>query len=182
MARVITFSRTYPSYHPKKGQPTYFVEKVVNSLCPITEAEDIMAYYYACMPNDIQIDSLVGFLPKGHTIRAGNRWKKGDVFSPRVWTGKPYASKQLAFAPDVTIKKVWNFQIKAKNKEVYYMIIGKRKYIIYISINSGTMLFPKVLLELAKNDGLSRQDLLSWFRFPKPFKGQIICWDSNIKY
>lgn len=31
MSRVITFSRTYPSYHPKAGQPTYFVEKVMNS-------------------------------------------------------------------------------------------------------------------------------------------------------
>jgi hypothetical protein len=30
--KVITFSRTYPSYHPKAGQPTYFVEKVWSSL------------------------------------------------------------------------------------------------------------------------------------------------------
>lgn len=32
MAKVITFSRTFPSYHPKAGQPTYFVEKFYNSL------------------------------------------------------------------------------------------------------------------------------------------------------
>lgn len=33
MAKVITFSRQFPSYHPKAGQPTYFVEKVLRSVC-----------------------------------------------------------------------------------------------------------------------------------------------------
>ncbi|MGL4598529.1 MAG: hypothetical protein ACRCYO_13510 [Bacteroidia bacterium] len=28
MAKVITFSRVFPAHHPKKGQPTHFVEKV----------------------------------------------------------------------------------------------------------------------------------------------------------
>lgn len=31
MARVITFSRKFPSYHPKAGQPTHFVEQILNS-------------------------------------------------------------------------------------------------------------------------------------------------------
>jgi hypothetical protein len=28
MAKVITFSRFFPAYHPRKGEPTYFVEKI----------------------------------------------------------------------------------------------------------------------------------------------------------
>lgn len=28
----ITFSRTFPAYHPKAGQPTHFVEKLLNSI------------------------------------------------------------------------------------------------------------------------------------------------------
>lgn len=65
MAKIITFSRTFSGYHPKKGQPTYFVEKV---------------------------------------------------------------------------------------------------------------------FEIAENDGLTSDDLLAWFKYPKPFSGQIICWNHNIKY
>lgn len=32
MAKVITFSRVFPSYHPKAGQPTYFVEAIYKAL------------------------------------------------------------------------------------------------------------------------------------------------------
>ena len=32
MARIITFSRTFPAYHPKAGEPTYFVEMILNDL------------------------------------------------------------------------------------------------------------------------------------------------------
>ena len=32
MAKVITVSRTFPDYHPKAGQPTYFVEQILNAL------------------------------------------------------------------------------------------------------------------------------------------------------
>ena len=28
MSKVITFSRYFPSYHPRKGEPTFFVEKI----------------------------------------------------------------------------------------------------------------------------------------------------------
>jgi hypothetical protein len=40
--------------------------------------------------------------------------------------------------------------------------------------------------ELAKNDGLSKKDFLSWFgldkKVIKPFVGQIICWDEKVNY
>jgi hypothetical protein len=29
MSKVLTFSRVFPSYHPKAGHPTYFVEKML---------------------------------------------------------------------------------------------------------------------------------------------------------
>lgn len=32
MSKVITFSRTFPAYHPRKGEPTYFVEKFWTSI------------------------------------------------------------------------------------------------------------------------------------------------------
>ena len=138
MAKVITFSRTFPSYHPKKGQETKFVEKFLNGV-------------------------------KCHTIRAGNRWNIGDKFSPRFWSGKPYRSPQIIIAADTEIKKVWDFEIKDE-----LMLIDNKFY----CWSSSTALLDK----LADNDGLSRVELLDWFKYPKDFKGQIICWNENINY
>lgn len=61
------------------------------------------------MPTEFTDKILTGFNigfhvdVKYHTIRAGNRFKKGDYFSPRIWTDKPYASKQYQFHPDILI-------------------------------------------------------------------------------
>lgn len=163
MARVITFSRVFPSYHPKKGQPTHFIEKIVKSLHwdrphpPV----DIRA--------DFDSDIYLNVNPKQHTIRAGHRWKVGDIFSPRVWIGKPYASKQIQFAPDIEIKKVWNFDVDPWES---YVIDGKP--LCYSEFKS-----------VAINDGFNEGDDLECWLNVKPkdvFNGQIICWNENINY
>jgi hypothetical protein len=166
MSKVLTFSRVFPSYHPRKGEPTYFVEKITRSLHeqglkPWDILNKIFSneMYYICEA-------------KHHTIRAGHRWKVGDKFSPRVWSGKPYQSKQIIIAPDIEIKKVWDIRI----------------HTIAHWINYSGMMFPIDYKELAKNDGLSTKDFLDWFGNPtqKGFKdvffGQIICWNENIEY
>lgn len=161
MAKVITFSRTYPSYHPKKGQQTYFVEKLYNSLY---SKNNLMDY-----PKELDVDeSILGI--KHHTIRAGNRWKKGDFFSPRIWSGKPYNSKMITLAPDIEIKNIWDFEMDLNG---VYSINGK-----YTDEETN--------YRLASNDGLTEIDMQFWFMpnmdKPKIFKGQIICWTGNINY
>jgi hypothetical protein len=189
MSRVITFSRVFPKYHPKAGQPTFFENKIWNVL-------DINS-------TDVNYDSLFELNPKlnhyvlwpfwdsiklkysqfdqweliesnyslsdqkHHTIRNGNRWKVGDKFSPRVWSDKPYKSKQIIIAPDIEVKKVW---------EIELIIRGDFKELIFL--NDSQRNVP--LEEVAKNDGLLVNDLLNWFN--KPFKGQIISWRSDINY
>jgi hypothetical protein len=166
MSRVITFSRTYPSYHPKAGQPTYFVEKIYKSILkpidhvPITGIE-----------NSLSLFALADALPKHHTIRAGHRWKIGDWFSPRVWSGIPYRSKQIQFASDIQVKKVWNFEV-CRGKAICDddIIFFLENYIPSTSLYN----------EIAQNDGLTLDDLYGWFN--KPFRGQVICWNENINY
>lgn len=203
MSRVITFSRTFPVYHPKAWQPTYFVEKLLKALTPDT------TYFMAecewcgwrgisslldgghsiadtgdysdplcpeCGSNKID-DSDENQLaityynqsefvwPKHHTIRSGNRWKVGDKFSPRVWSGKPYASKMITIAPDITIEKIWDF-------EVVDMVY---------ELNGRVINYPEIQ-KLAENDGLSIQDFHNWFIHYETFKGQIICWNKDIQY
>ncbi|WP_315823031.1 hypothetical protein [Paraflavitalea speifideaquila] len=89
-------------------------------------------------------------LPKAHTIRAGNRWKAGDLASLRVWTGRPYNSKQIEFA-QVEVKKTWDISIADD-----FLHLGN-------GISGFNEDHPLIQL-IAKNDGLSPTDFISWFQ------------------
>ena len=164
MAKVITFSRTFPAYHPKSGESTNFVEKFWESV-GLPDKE-----YCFNLPDEYQSflrqDNNV-IWAKHHTIRSGNRWKKGDYFSPRVWSGKPYNSKMITIAPDILITDILDFKI-----------LNGLIFIDGESFNFG----EKIIYNIAKNDGLNRIDLLDWFKYPAPFSGQIIIWNESIKY
>ena len=167
MAKVITFSQKFPSYHPKAGQPTYFVEAFYKSL-----------FVMKCLPKELEEsfnhEVFLNGMTKHHTVRSGNRFKKGDFFSPRVWgtdvnpkSGKSgaYHSKQIILSHDTEIKNVWDIEI---NEATEISINGK-----FISYGWEG--------ELANNDGLSWQEFNDWF-VKLPFKGQIICWNDAVSY
>lgn len=162
MSKVITFSMVFPKYHPKAGKPTYFVEKIYKSL-----------FLIKCVPPDLVNNFNFSVMnddnckPKLHTIRNGNRWKVGDKFSPRVWSGKPYNSKQIILCEDLQIKKLYSF-----SKD----LISKNFYL------NGVEIAVDDLKIIAKNDGLLLDDLLLWFKYPLPFNGQIICWSDSVSY
>lgn len=174
MSRVITFSRYFPKGHPRAGEHTDLVEKIYRSFLPYTDSvlEDtpISEWYCELVGMNIIRQSPFIFDPKHHTIRAGNRWKVGDKFSPRVWSGKPYASKQIIIAPDIEIKKIWHFQAVGE----YFYLDGK-----CIDVTST---------DIPMNDGLSTDDFLAWFDMhPKKtlqdsFAGQVLCWNESITY
>lgn len=159
--RIMTFARFFPAYHPKAGQPTYFVEKINAGLSELNLINDLCH-----LPSDLEWNraAFQDCDPKYHTIRAGHRWKAGDYFSPRIWSGKAYRSGQVIIGPDIEIKKTWDI--------IFYEngIIG---------ING--LLFSEHK-PLAKNDGLSFEDFNAWFPSGKKFDGQIICWNYKIEY
>lgn len=169
MARVITFSRTFPVYHPKAGQQTFFVEKILNGIA--TKSSNGIVDLYSLNADVRAIVNDFALLCDGddikhHTIRSGNRWKAGDYFSPRVWSAKPYASPMITIAPDIKIEKVWDILI---NLSIERILIN------------GQELLEWPLLTLAENDGLSVDDFIYWFG-KKEFTGQIICWNKEIEY
>jgi hypothetical protein len=160
MSKVITVSRNFPKGHPKAGQPTYFVEKIWRSLSTgknevISTSDDLNNERYYFLNRD--------FNPKHHTIRAGKRWKTGDMASLRVWSGKPYNSPQIIIAPDV--------EITVKDISMY------NDWNTWID---GKQISQSVFNELAQNDGLSPLDLQNWFKKnitpQKLFSGQILCF------
>lgn len=163
MSKVITFSRVFPAYHPKAGQPTFFVEKLWESIGLPTK--DFAFNMPDAYQNFLRADS-ADVWAKHHIILAGNHWEVGDKFSPIVRSGKPYRSKQIIIAPDIEIKKVWKFEVR----DGAYIYIDDK---LVQSWNHD---------EIAKNDGLSEDDLKAWFNWPKPFTGQILCWNENINY
>ena len=133
MAKVITFSRTFPAYHPKKGQPTFFVEKFWKSLWDQNKAYDIHlfqephdSHFHPMGANDMR--NVHEFKGKHHTIRAGHRFKTGDYFSPRVWSGKPYNSKQIKIADDTLIENTYNIVISIEKDYRIIQIDGRAFY------------------------------------------------------
>lgn len=162
MARVITFSREYPSYHPRAGEPTFFVEKLVEGF---TQLGFLLPYKKSFPLNFLKSLSMEKFDPKWHTVRGGHRFKVGDKFSPRVWSGPPYRSKQLIIGPEVEIKKTWDFRIDATDGNYW--------------IGNDCLSYDQVK-QVASNDGLLVDDFECWFE--KRFEGQIICWNEKLEY
>lgn len=166
MAKVITFSRKFPTTHPRKGEPTYFVEQILNSLLRVQEIDvhKIDSILNYTLLNQFGLKCGI----KKHTIRGGHRFKTGDYFSPRVWSGKPYCSPQITLIPDLKIQKVHDIVFVQKDK--------------FLQVNGCVYEFgyEEMIEILAKNDGLSTDDFKAWFS--KPFDGQIICWDDSVNY
>lgn len=166
--RNMSFSRTYPSYHPKYSQPTLFIEKILLSQ-GIKE-----------MIVDGSYCSIENLGPKWTTIRPGHLRKPGDWFQPYFWgddinpsSGRsgPYHSKQVKFCPPIQIKKTWDFEIINTVIHLNGSVIHVDGYTYDVTLN-----------DLAKNDGLSTDDFLHWFKYPNDFLGQVICWNENISY
>ncbi len=178
MAKVIIVSQSFPAYHHKKGQSTFFVEQILNALNIGFKNPNYLALLRllnrrALDDGRLTADHLRKFQDslirnyhgnkKLHTIREGSRFTAGEFFSPRVWSAKPYNSPQIIFAPDTAVQSTFKFQLKGCN----YLLKNKR-------------LNLSALTTVARNDGLSCDDLELWFK--KPFTGQIICWNKDLYY
>lgn len=198
MSKVITFSRTFPSYHPKAGQPTYFVEKLIEWYFDTIphNFHNIPSMIYQLNPS-ISKEILDAFLNdlkteirewKEHTVRGGKRFKPGDMFSPRVWgndinpkSGRsgPYHSKQIVFLPDIKVKKTWDIEFRIDP------FLPQEESVLLLNVD-GHYMTPEIYIPMmANNDGLTLDEFVNWFT-PKPemvnFSGQIICWNENINY
>src|SRR3990167_6249398 len=164
-------SRYFPKKHPKEGQPTYFVEKIIKFL-PENIYENYENINFFRKITDLSLDGWYKLLPKYHTIRQGNKVKVGDFIQFYCWgndvnpkSGRkgPYHSKQIKIAPPIEVKKTWDFEIQNKN----ILLINELIYDdVSFFIGAGS-----ILDEIAKNDGLSTQDLLDWFNYPNQFSG-----------
>lgn len=168
----MTFSTVFPRYHPKAGQPTYFPEKIWAGLADDGVIPGVEMEQAKIMGLELDFHQYYNARIKSHTMRAGRRWKAGDWFSPRIWSGTAYRSPQIQFAPAIQVKKTWDIEIWPSG----HVIIDRKAF--------GELLQPDARLSiLCENDGLSVDDAAKWFLSSgKTFDGQIICWNDKIKY
>ena len=158
-------SRYFPKGHPKEGQPTYFVEKILNSLyfagkVTLEEIKNLNI-------KDFDWKVFETCFPKLHTCRAAlDSWIKivrkvnsGEyVLELFYWSGKPYHKDengigQVVFA---TLDKDSGCGVQELNFIAYNIerpcIFGNG----YAATNH--------ISTLAKNDGLSLDDFKAWFK------------------
>ena len=172
---VITLSQQFPAKHPRKGEPTGFVDKIQEAL------------------NYVKYFGIGGMQPtkraKIHTMRTNwNLWSKRfrkiyegkACLSLRVWSGKPYASKQVEIA---RLTKADGIGIQKLHLTDEIDMSGE-----YGIVESTWELFgihgdTKVSYKhLAYNDGLSYEDWDAWFEKYDKSKPLAIIHFTKFRY
>lgn len=129
---VLMVSRVFPTYHKRKGEETLFPIKIIDK-------------------------------EKIHTCRSNyDLWKKridevnaGEaILSVRIWSGKPYCSKQVEIKQYDKYSGIGIQQLLEIDKDIFYVRFMERG------------LHIQGLETLATNDGLSLEDFKEWFKKP----------------
>lgn len=158
----------FPATHNRAGEPTYFVEKIGNSIGE-TESCNVVIHTH---------DGDVKIWPKLHTIRGNyNLWAKrfekiqrGEaVLELYFWSGKPYRSQsvticQLGKDDGVGIEKlqfITTTTAKVEKENTITLVVD---------------------VELSKNDGLSLEDFKEWFRGYDSSNPMAIIHFTNFRY
>lgn len=178
-------AKTFPSHHPKKGQPTYFAEKIQASL------------------SGIKKDA------KHYTIRSGKSIKDGETINLKQWSGRPYHTSPVLLFESLKVRTIdfsaiflrqgdfKNDLVRLSIKDVEFSFAGER---IHLATDAWNAVFkgvdylnnqplfnssnPNFFQILAAEDGLPNViDFFNWFcpkkNTPTLFNGQVICWNTD---
>lgn len=140
---VIMISMTFPATHPKKGERTYFIEKII---------PPNYDHFVMCCP------------PKIHTIRANYElWAKrieevraGKAeLSLRYWTGSPYNSKNDGSKQEEYLRLTKDHGVGIQSVTLNFRTL--------VSTVDGDA-FNQNIDQIGRNDGfLSFRDFQDWF-------------------
>jgi hypothetical protein len=153
----IPISLTFPAGHPRKSEPTLFIDKITKTL-DLHKDESTSETMMSWCREDLKL----------HTLRSNyalwakrfEKINKGEaVLELYFWTGKPYNSKtvvirQLGKSEGIGLEKILYHQ----NKDVF-------KWGFKWAVGVGEEMKQRVSqATLANNDGLSLHDFVSWFK------------------
>lgn len=162
---VLTVSRYFPTNHKRKGEHTFFIEKINETLIPVTQCPILS--------------------PKIHTIRSNYElWAKRikevqegkAILSIRYWSGKPYNSKQVEICQldkntGCGVQKLEFMFGKFNDPSVATTIFEK--------FDGNRLLSDE---QLAKNDGLALEDFKEWFKKYDLSKKMAIIHFTSFRY
>ena len=182
----LSVSRIFPATHPRKGDRTEFVCKILRSLN--LQPLERNNHFYRCANECGTSCSRMLLDKKLHTCRANyDLWAKrmAEVQAGRAvielcyWSEKPYRSKQVVFATldkdsGCGVQKVEWWSVS--NFWAVYTTMpdddcGSQDF--YSEVETKT---------LAKNDGLSLDDFKSWFKGYDLSKPMAIIQFTNFRY
>jgi hypothetical protein len=175
---VLTVSRYFPATHPKKGEPTFFVEKIFNAMgrvipCGMCINERLCQNRGHCLTSSMQFNG------KLHTIRANySFWKKrinevnegNAILSIRYWSGKPFDSKQVEICQ---LNKYSGCGVQKVDGFLFHDLVIRKNIFSAIVIPDH---------EIAKNDGLSLQDFKDWFKGHDLTKSMALIQFTKFRY
>lgn len=149
---VITISKNFPCYHPKKGIATEFRYKIERK-----DKKHTVRGNYALWKKRID------------EVNAGLA-----ILSVREWTGKPYYSTQT------TLFTYGAGEVGIQPLDLFIDLIGKNKAIgAWVKIDEFERRLIDTT-ELSKNDGLLIQDFYDWFN--KPLIDPCIIHFTDLRY
>jgi hypothetical protein len=155
--------------HPRAGEPTYFVEKFLLSRMSMGMPISELKKYDSLVSPEAKAE-----LPKHHTVRMGRHFKPVDEITLGVWSGKPYRSKLIMF---------WSGPIRAVDIVIQVRLYNSIKVCKVIPRGMWNTLDSINKVELAKNDGLTLEDFINWFKLPfGDHDAQILIWNPEINY
>lgn len=173
----LSISRTFPRTHPRKGEATYFVEKILSirgGIIPCKHCHmDII-----CAPQNCVYMSPV-FHPKLHTIRANYKlWnermdevQRGEaVIELFYWSGSPYNSKR-------DNSKQIVFKTLDKDSQC-----GVQRVVFMSPSERGAHEYHPEIMKMAANDGLLLEDFKQWFKDVELIEPMAIVHFTDFRY
>lgn len=176
-------SRVFPATHPRKGEETYFEEKIFNE---VYTQKRVVA------------DAISG---KIHTCR--NNY---DYWYPRIqdvingkavlvlyqWTGVPYKSKTsnvFVFGNEGAYNFMNGLAIDERYKDSFFVyssgvgiqLLDCDKPFAW-EIDEKPLNYQPEMIQLANNDGLSYEDFDKWFDVEKATGQKAIIHFTNFRY
>lgn len=165
----IPVSVNFPATHPRKEEPTLFIEKIKTAL---QQSEEIIENGH-CFPE------MWDFKPKLHTIRGNyalwaKRFEKimaGEaVLELYSWSGRPYASKaviicQLGKDDGIGVQKlIFEEMIMCPSNQCFEVLQTTKDggHVRIYRPKVGEMVIEPSIL--SKNDGLTIEDFRAWFK------------------
>lgn len=155
--KLLHFSTRFLKGHPFQGRKTHFPEKILKALGINYEEKEYFELLKELNKESLNSGKLteekicqfwLELIPveteKIHTLRKSTILNEGDVFSPVIWSGKPYKEPVLRFAPPQKVHSIESIYIDNVDSSIEQVI----------NLNN---------FFLAKNDGLTLQEFLFWF-------------------